>query len=211
MSKKQVNFPYKDLMKSKKLKLILVVIFVVLALLFFDAYYYALGISIGLIILLLVFNSKSCCCEQRAKYRPHKIRLIAYSNKMIYLESKDGNEQNLDTPFVSYLYAPDTPLETAQKMIDGRFCGIKRAKAYPLINYCSQDRKRGASFVVHLFVVHIEEPNDLYIDCKPNEGKWWDVNHLDSTFAQSFLSSKIKEELPCLKETILLAESLQKK
>ncbi len=209
--KKQKNLPCKSLIKSKKLKLTLAVVLVLLALLFFYAYYYALGVSIGLIMLLLIVNSRSCCCEQRAKYRPHKVRLIAYSNKMIYLEAKEQNEENLDTPFASYQYAPDTPLETAQKMIDERFCGVERAKPRALINYCTRDRKRGTSFIVHLFVVHIENANDLHIDCKPSEGKWWDVNHLDSTFAQSFLSSEIKEELPCLKETILLAESLQKK
>ncbi len=165
-----------------------------------------------LLILWLVFNlSAKDCCEQRAKSRPHKVRLIAYSKNMIYLESRARDERNYDTPFASFQYVPDTPMDTAQRMIDERFCGIKRAKPRLLINYCSQDKESGISFIVHLFVVHIERPDELYIDCKPSEGKWWDVNHLNSSYSESFLSPEISAELPCLNETILLAQSLQKK
>ncbi len=176
-------------------------------------YYYLIGIIALILISILVIRLVKTCysCECKAKQRPHKVRLIAYSKRMIYLEAGKQEEEIFDTPFVSYQYVPDTAEETAQKMIDQRFCGIKRAKPHQLINYCYQDKEQGISLLIHLFVVHINNPNELYIDCKPSEGKWWDIKHLNSPHIKSLLSPAIKEELPCLKETILLAHSLCKK
>ncbi len=176
-------------------------------------YHYVIVVLVILLIILLIYTqSKSCRdCKERAKHRPHKVRLIAYSKGMIYLESRYKDEQSFDTPFYSFQYVPNTALETAQQMIDQRFCGIKRAQPRELINYCYIDNEKGESSIIHLFVVEIKDPNQLYIDCKPSEGKWWDVNYLDASYSGKILASQIKEELPCLKETVLLAQSLCKK
>ncbi len=176
------------------------------------SYYFLIGLVVLLFILILISRSKSCCsCKQRAKHYPAKVRLIAYSKGMIYLEAQKDNPSKIDTPFHSLQYLPKTAEETAQEMIDERFCGVKRAKPRLLINYCYQDEQEGLAYLVYLFVVEVESPDLLYIDCKPSEGKWWDIKHFETDYSGQLLSPEMKEELACLKETVLLAQRLSKK
>lgn len=140
------------------------------------------------------------------------VRLVAISQGMVYLERKEdcdtqGEKPTYDTPFADYLCEDDTPESTAQRMIDARFCGIRRARPRRLLPY-RIETPRGQR-LVYLMVVEIEEPGQLYIDCRPVEGKWWCLSHLQPIVSQSDFSLYLESELPILEQTVFLAQRLR--
>lgn len=141
------------------------------------------------------------------------VRLMAYSQGMIYLE-RGGDlvtpEQiHVDTPFRSWLYEGELPADAAQRMIDQRFCGLRRAKPRQLLRYCTEEG--GQALLVYLFAVEIESPDLLHIDCRPIEGKWWCSDILAMQIEHSDFSQYLCSELPLLKQTVLLADQLRRK
>lgn len=140
------------------------------------------------------------------------VRLIAISQAMIYLERHtslvEGYESHIyDTPFADYLCEDDTPEQIAQRMIDARFCGIRRVRPRRLLSYRTEIDN--AQRLVYLMIVEIEEPNQLYIDCRPVEGKWWYIEHLKPVVDKSDFSDYLSSEIPILEQTILLAQRLR--
>lgn len=140
------------------------------------------------------------------------VRLIAISQEMIYLERQASEvegqiEYIYDSPFVDYLCEDDTPEGIAQRMIDARFCGIRRARPRHLLSYRTE--AEGKSRLVYLMVVELEEPNQLYIDCRPVEGKWWYIEHLKPVIHGRDFSHHLESEVPILEQTILLAQRLR--
>lgn len=136
-----------------------------------------------------------------------RIRLVAISRNMIYLERiSDGDAQYYDSPFVDWLSEDDSPDIVAQRMIDARFCGIRRAKPRHLLPYRIQ--MNGRQYLIHLMIVEIEEPDQLYIDCRPVEGKWWCIDHLRPLLGQSDISPYLESEIPILEHTHFLAHRL---
>lgn len=140
------------------------------------------------------------------------VRLVAISQGMIYLERRidcdtEGESPLYDTPFADYLCEDDTPEHTAQRMIDARFCGIRRAKPRRLLPY-RIDMPKGRR-LVYLMVVEIEEPSQLYIDCRPVEGKWWCLEHLRPMVGHRDFSPYLESELPILEQTVFLAQRLR--
>lgn len=133
------------------------------------------------------------------------VRLISFSKGMIYLEFND-EEQSYDSPFHSYQYAKSKPRAIAQQMILSRFCGFDKAEPRALINYMFG--KDNSTLLIHLFVIELDSPEQLFIDCKPIEGKWWHIEELESLIPQGLLSLELTEEYSYLKETILLAKKL---
>lgn len=140
------------------------------------------------------------------------VRLIAISQGMIYLERQsssceEGKQPIYDTPFADYLCEDDTPEMIAQRMIDARFCGIRRVRPRRLLPYrCDSQSK---SRLVYLMIVEIEEPRQLYIDCRPVEGKWWCIEHLKPIVEGRDFSTNVASEIPILEQTILLAQRLR--
>lgn len=140
------------------------------------------------------------------------VRLAAISQGMIYLERIANCDAEVgrpvyDTPFADYLYEDDSPETIAQRMIDARFCGIRRARPRRLLPYRIEP-PRGQR-LVYLMVVEIEEPDQLYIDCRPVEGKWWSLSHLQPIVSQNDFSLYLESELPILEQTIFLAQRLR--
>ncbi len=137
------------------------------------------------------------------------VRLIVFSQGLIYLEQKYKDSKQYDTPFTCYQKSGSKPQEHAQQMIDQRFCGLKRLRPKTLINYrfTIGNQKQ----LIYLFVAELSCPDLLHIDCQPIEGKWWHLNHLDIEQNHQLLSLELQEELPYLKETVLLAQKLVNK
>lgn len=135
------------------------------------------------------------------------VRLIVFAKGMIYLELLDSGLY--DTPFISWQYEGETPLNAAQRMIDERFCGVKRAKPHQTLSYSAQ--YCGQNTLTYLCTVELSEPELLWIDCKPLEGKWWSIDHIDYELLQSCLSSDLAEEYTFLKQTVLLAQRLRER
>ena len=67
------------------------------------------------------------------------VRLIALSRDMIYLEQSEAPSlpaaSGYDTPFISWLTEGSRPDQVAQRLIDLRFCGIRRARPRFLLHY----------------------------------------------------------------------------
>lgn len=137
------------------------------------------------------------------------VRLIAFSQEMIYLEQADcAGAARYDTPFDTWLQEGQTPLQAAQQMIDRRFCGIRRARPRQLLHYHTTS-DQGQALSVYLMIVDLEAPDLLQIDCRPIEGKWWCLQQTSFSLAQSSFSPYLRLELPYLEQTALLAQELR--
>lgn len=139
------------------------------------------------------------------------VRLLAISQGMIYLEQVKSclskKQEQYDTPFTDWLIEGDDPMQIAQRMIDARFCGIRRVKPRQLLPYHIEIG--GRKLLVYLMVVTIDEPSQLYIDCRPIEGKWWSLDLLkDSLASGTSISSNIESEIPLVEQIVLLAHRL---
>lgn len=140
------------------------------------------------------------------------VRLVAYSQGMIYLEQGMGQTEAIrryDTPFHSWLGEQSSPEQIAQWMIDERFCGIKRAKPRELLRYHHQEGEQ--SLLVFLFAVEVESPDLLQIDCRPIEGKWCPIAELAPQVGQPSFSPYLCAELPLLEQTVLLAQRIRQR
>ena len=139
------------------------------------------------------------------------VRLLAISRDMIYLEDSEShslpNAAGYDTPFLSWLTEGSHPEQVAQRMIDLRFCGIRRVKPRFLLHYHEQIKEQELS--VYLFAVDIAEPNQLHIDCLPTRGKWWPINLLTSELERGGIARYLCTEYPYLEQTLLLAHRLR--
>lgn len=142
-----------------------------------------------------------------------RVRLLAISQGMIYLERCPmvccTDEWAYDTPFSDWLSEDDSPESTAQRMIDARFCGIRRVRPKKLFPYRIEHNQQQQ--LIHLMVVEIEEPSQLYIDCRPVEGKWWSVEQLKPLLSESDFSDYLPSELDICEQTIFLAQRLREK
>ena len=139
------------------------------------------------------------------------VRLLAISRDMIYLEDSEShllpNAAGYDTPFLSWLTEGSHPEQVAQRMIDLRFCGIRRVKPRFLLHYHEQINDQALS--VYLFAVDIAEPNQLLIDCLPTRGKWWPIDLLTSELERGGIARYLCTEYPYLEQTLLLAHRLR--
>lgn len=140
------------------------------------------------------------------------VRLVATSCSMVYLERRPATVQlpameGCDTPFVRWLTEGWTPELLAQRMIDERFCGIRRARPRFLLHY--HEVIGGQAVSVFLFGVAIDEPDQLLIDCLPQQGRWWPVGHLAQQSEHCLFSPYLHAEYPYLEQTLLLAERLR--
>ena len=139
------------------------------------------------------------------------VRLLAISRDMIYLEDSESHSlphtEGYDTPFLSWLTEGTRPEQVAQRMIDLRFCGIRRAKPRFLLHYHEQIKEQELS--VYLFAVDIAEPNQLHIDCLPTRGKWWPIDLLTSELERGGIARYLCTEYPYLEQTLLLAHRLR--
>lgn len=138
------------------------------------------------------------------------VRLVAFSDNMIYLERGAGTLEEAiryDTPFRTWLTEGCDPQEIAQGMIDQRFCGIKRTHPRRLLRYHHEED--GQPLLVYLHAVEVEAPDLLQIDCLPSEGKWWPLDQLAPLLEQSDFSLYLRSELPLLEQTVLLAHRLR--
>lgn len=142
-----------------------------------------------------------------------RVRLLAISQGMIYLERCPivccTDEWAYDTPFSDWLSEDESPESTAQRMIDARFCGIRRVRPKKLFPYRIEYNQQQQ--LIHLMVVEIEEPSQLYIDCRPVEGKWWSVEHLKPLLGEAGFSDYLPSELDICEQTIFLAQRLREK
>lgn len=143
--------------------------------------------------------------------RLSQVRLLAISSNLVYLErrTQDGRFSEVyDTPLVSWQMEGMTSLQTAQSMIDARFCGIRRVYPRELLHYHS--RQELYQVYSHLYTVYISEPSLLQIDCKPIEGKWWSLGELREQMQRDpkAFSPALLEEMPLLEQTVLLAQKL---
>lgn len=139
-----------------------------------------------------------------------EVRLVAFSQDMIYLERGRGlleDAVRYDTPFRVWLAEGETSQDVAQRMIDQRFCGIKRTYPRRLLRYHHQEDTQ--SLIVYLYAVEVEAPDLLQIDCLPSEGKWWPLDQLAPLLEQSDFSPYLHSELPLLEQTVLLAHRLR--
>ena len=139
------------------------------------------------------------------------VRLLAISRDMIYLEDSEShslpNAAGYDTPFLSWLTEGNRPEQVAQRLIDLRFCGIRRVKPRFLLYYHEQINSQALS--VYLFAVDIAEPNQLLIDCLPTRGKWWPIDLLTSELERGGFARYLCTEYPYLEQTLLLAHRLR--
>lgn len=139
------------------------------------------------------------------------VRLLAISRDMIYLEDSEShslpNATGYDTPFLSWLTEGNRPEQVAQRLIDLRFCGIRRVKPRFLLHYHEQINSQALS--VYLFAVDIAEPNQLFIDCLPTRGKWWPIDLLTSELERGGFARYLCTEYPYLEQTLLLAHRLR--
>ncbi len=207
MHKKRVRFSFLHNLKSKNsfFGIVPITPFLALAL---PHFYTLLIVVILLIILLYVSLSTKCCCYIKAKYPP-KVRLIAYSEGKIFLEENQDNK--LDTPFCDIVEKGQIPKEAIKSIIDQHFNTNYQIALKQLINYCYQDKTKNDKHLVHLFVARVKEADLSNIGQNTNNGKWYEVKALEKTEYKELIGNKLMEELPCLKETILLAQSLCKK
>lgn len=144
------------------------------------------------------------------------VRLIAYSDGMLYLEQDKaqgtaGGQQGLvyDTPFKSWIHEGESAEQAAQRLIDQRFCGVHRAKPRPLLRYHDMAGEQG--LLIHLLAVEIEAPDLLQIDCLPIEGRWWCIQQLKPQITRSEFSPYLCAELPLMEQTVLLAQRLRER
>lgn len=152
------------------------------------------------------------CATDVAEGRLPIVRLMAFTDGMIYLERGQGIVEtetiHLDTPFRSWLYEGTLPIEVAQQMIDQRFCGVRRARPRQLLRYHTEEG--GQELLVYLFAVEIESPDLLQIDCQPIEGKWWSTDLLKLQLEHSEFSPYLCAELPLMEQTVLLAQRIKR-
>lgn len=139
------------------------------------------------------------------------VRLIATTERMIYLEQNSGKRlpqaEGYDTPFIAWLTEGCQPEQVAQELIDLRFCGIRRARPRFLLHY--HETIGGQPLSIYLFSVEIEDPSLLLIDCLPIKGKWWPIDHVTSRLYEEPFTSYLHAELPYLEQTVLLAHRLR--
>lgn len=143
-----------------------------------------------------------------------RVRLLALTpDGMIYLERQKpcgaGEDAQLiyDTPFADWLSEDDRPESIAQRMIDARFCGIRRAHPRALLPYRIKLGER--NILVSLMIVEIESPDLLHIDCRPIEGKWWSIEDVSALANEREFSTYLLNELPILMQTIFFAQRLR--
>lgn len=145
-----------------------------------------------------------------AQGRLSVVRLVAVSHGMVYLERTAGlcsGEERYDTPLVDWVCEDYRPQEIAQRLIDERFCGVRRARPHLSLQYHAEEG--GMRLVVYLYTVQISEPDLLLIDCRPIRGKWWSFNLLFSELGKSDFSPLLSCDIPYLEQTMLLAERLK--
>ena len=139
------------------------------------------------------------------------VRLIATTERMIYLEQNSGKRlpqaEGYDTPFIAWLTEGCQPEQVAQELIDLRFCGIRRARPRFLLHY--HETIGGQPLSIYLFSVEIEDPSLLLIDCLPIKGKWWPIDHVTACLYEEPFTSYLHAELPYLEQTVLLAHRLR--
>lgn len=143
-----------------------------------------------------------------------QVRLLAVTpDGMLYLERQkpcgalDAEQLVYDTPFADWLGEDDTAECVAQRMIDERFCGIRRVHPRALLPY--RIRLGARNVLVSLMVVEIESPDLLHIDCRPIEGKWWSVEDVNALANERDFSTYLLNELPILMQTIFFAQRLR--
>ena len=139
------------------------------------------------------------------------VRLIALSRDMIYLEQSEAPSlpaaSGYDTPFISWLTEGSRPDQVAQRLIDLRFCGIRRVRPRFLLHY--HEEINGQALSVYLFAVDIAEPGQLLIDCLPTRGRWWPIDHLTPEIETGDFTRYLRSEYPYLEQTLLLARRLR--
>lgn len=141
-----------------------------------------------------------------------RVRLMAVSEGMLYLEQTEDCVSNTDdilydTPFSDWLTEDDTPEAVAQRMIDARYCGIRRTRPRELLRY--QTTSVGSSQLIYLYVVELSSPLQLCSDCLPAEGKWWCHKLLAVALKHGGYALQLENELPLLEQTVFLAQRLQ--
>ena len=55
----------------------------------------------------------------------------------------------------------------------------------------------------------IAEPSQLLVDCQPQQGRWWPLEHITAQLEQLDFAPYLRAELPYLEQTILLAQRLR--
>lgn len=149
---------------------------------------------------------------RQAGGRLPEVRVMAYSNGMIYLERGDGlldPSECYDTPFRTWIHEGRTPQDMAQYLIDSRFCGLRRAVPRRLLRY--HHSEDGVPVLVYFFAVEVETPDLLQIDCRPCEGKWWPLEQVMPLLEQRDFSPYLRAELPLMEQTVLLAQRLRER
>ncbi len=141
------------------------------------------------------------------------VRLVAICKDMIYLEHRLCCDlchyECVDTPFIDWVKESENPQMVAQRLIDERFCGLKRSCPRHLITY--QNKHGNNSCLVNLYAVSVEEPDLLITHCNPAEGKWWPVQQICELLEGNTFSRLLCNELPYLEQTILLAERIRER
>lgn len=139
------------------------------------------------------------------------VRLMAVTGDMLYLEQPEVAHlpaaAGYDSPFTAWLPEGCSADQLAQLLIDQRFCGIRRARPRFLLHY--HETLEGQPLHVYLYAVDISEPTELLIDCLPQRGRWWPLEHITSQLEQLTFSTYLRSELPYLEQTILLARRLR--
>ena len=139
------------------------------------------------------------------------VRLMATTGDMLYLEHSEREQLPIaagyDTPFVSWLTEGCRPEALAQLLIDQRFCGVRRARPRFLLHY--HETLEGQPLSVYLYAVDIAEPSQLLVDCQPQQGRWWPLEHITAQLEQLDFAPYLRAELPYLEQTILLAQRLR--
>lgn len=141
------------------------------------------------------------------------VRLVALCNDMIFLEHRElcdlCDSDCIDTPFTDWIKGNGCADEVAQALIDERFCGVKRSCPRHLVTYNVEHSK--VSCQVHLYAVQVAEPDLLTMCCNPSESKWWPVDQVMEMLKGQTFSELLKNEMPYLKHTIVLAERIRKR
>lgn len=135
------------------------------------------------------------------------VRLILLSEDMVYLEQIAPNLY--DTPLIGWQYEGEILVKTAQRLLDSRLTSNQHPSIRLLLTY--QGRHDRQPTLTYLCVAELSSPNLLPIDCKPIEGKWWVIDYVGQKEMRERLTPTLSEELPYLKQTILLAQQLQER
>lgn len=135
------------------------------------------------------------------------IRLILWSQDMIYLEAT--KEHGRDTPFIGWLFEGEGLERAGHRLVAQRINEDSHTTPRLLLSY--QGEWEGQSCLIHLLALELSSPQNLRIDLHPREGKWWSMPQIDHEAKIGGLRPTLHDELPYLKETMLLAHRLHKR